>query len=80
MYLLNTATRRLHNDGKVLSVLIVTFQNMPNFSSSDSDYIITDPKVSESESEQVMMSPNRLWKVVTGIRLLILTRGQAKLF
>jgi hypothetical protein len=50
MYLLTMATRRLHNDGKVLSILIVNFENMSNCSSSDSDYIITDSKVSKSES------------------------------
>jgi hypothetical protein len=48
MYLLIMATRRLHNDGKVLSILIVDFENMSNFSSADSDYIITDSEVSES--------------------------------
>jgi hypothetical protein len=49
-YLLIMATRRLHNDGKVLSILIVDFENMSNFSSAASDSIITDSKVSESES------------------------------
>jgi hypothetical protein len=38
MYLLIMATRRLHNDGKVLSILIVNSENMSDFSSADSDY------------------------------------------
>jgi hypothetical protein len=50
MYLLIIATRRLHNYGKVFSILIFNFENMSNFSSADSDYTITDSKFSERES------------------------------